>query len=101
MQDVHWSAGHLGYFPTYTLGNLYAAQFFARAERDLGDQEAAFARGDFGAAPGVAAGKDPPPGQALPPPGVSPGGDREDPNPQYLVNYLRKKFGELYDLREK
>ena len=48
MQDVHWSAGHLGYFPTYTLGNLYAAQFFARAAKDLGDLEASFARGDFG-----------------------------------------------------
>ena len=30
LQDIHWSAGLIGYFPTYTLGNLYAAQFFAR-----------------------------------------------------------------------
>jgi carboxypeptidase Taq len=28
LQDVHWSCGHMGYFPTYALGNLYAAQFF-------------------------------------------------------------------------
>jgi carboxypeptidase Taq len=47
MQDIHWSAGLFGYFPTYTLGNLYAAQFFARAEADLGDLEEKFARGDF------------------------------------------------------
>ena len=32
LQDVHWSAGLIGYFPTYTLGNLYAAQFFEAAE---------------------------------------------------------------------
>lgn len=28
LQDIHWSLGYIGYFPTYTLGNLYAAQFF-------------------------------------------------------------------------
>jgi carboxypeptidase Taq len=37
----------LGYFPTYTLGNLYAAQFFEQARADLGDLDAQFARGDF------------------------------------------------------
>ena len=35
MQDVHWSCGLLGYFPTYTLGNLRAAQLFDAARRDL------------------------------------------------------------------
>jgi carboxypeptidase Taq len=34
LQDVHWSAGLLGYFPTYTLGNLYAAQFMEQAQKD-------------------------------------------------------------------
>ncbi|MCA8943864.1 MAG: carboxypeptidase M32 [Planctomycetes bacterium] len=47
LQDVHWSCGLVGYFPTYTLGTLYAAQFFAAAERDLGDLEEPFACGDF------------------------------------------------------
>ncbi len=36
LQDIHWSAGLVGYFPTYSLGNLYAAQFFAQAEADVG-----------------------------------------------------------------
>jgi carboxypeptidase Taq len=49
LQDGHWAAGMFGYFPTYTLGNLYAAQLFARAGADLGGPEAAFTRGDFGA----------------------------------------------------
>ena len=33
LQDIHWSAGLFGYFPTYTLGNLYAAQLFVKARR--------------------------------------------------------------------
>ncbi len=47
MQDIHWSAGLIGYFPTYTLGNLYAARLFQQAEHDLGDLQTAFSRGDF------------------------------------------------------
>lgn len=37
LQDVHWSLGLIGYFPTYTLGNLYAAQFFSRAQVEMPD----------------------------------------------------------------
>lgn len=47
LQDVHWSAGLLGYFPTYALGNMYAAQLFRAAQNDLEDLEGQFARGDF------------------------------------------------------
>jgi len=47
MQDVHWSCGLFGYFPTYTLGNLYAAQFAAAMERDLGPLDAKIRTGDF------------------------------------------------------
>ena len=47
LQDVHWSAGLVGYFPTYALGNLYAAQFFAQAQCELGDLDESLARGDF------------------------------------------------------
>jgi carboxypeptidase Taq len=47
LQDIHWAAGLVGYFPTYTLGNLYAAQLHDRAESDLGGLAPAFARGDF------------------------------------------------------
>jgi carboxypeptidase Taq len=47
LQDIHWSGGAIGYFPTYTLGNLYAAQFFEQARKDIGDLDALFARGEF------------------------------------------------------
>jgi len=48
LQDGHWGAGLVGYFPTYTLGNVYAAQLYARAAEELGDLDEAFARGEFG-----------------------------------------------------
>jgi len=47
LQDVHWSSGAIGYFPTYSLGNLYAAQFFATADAELGGLDGPHARGDF------------------------------------------------------
>ena len=46
LQDVHWSAGLFGYFPTYTLGNIYAAQLFDRAAVEIGDLDAQLARGE-------------------------------------------------------
>ena len=47
LQDIHWADGLIAYFPTYTLGNVYAAQLFAAAEREIGPLEDAFAVGDF------------------------------------------------------
>ncbi|HPP52655.1 MAG TPA: carboxypeptidase M32 [Thermoguttaceae bacterium] len=47
LQDIHWSAGLVGYFPTYALGNLYAAQLFQQAQTELGDLSPAFERGEF------------------------------------------------------
>ena len=47
LQDIHWSGGAIGYFPTYTLGNLYAAQFFEQAATDIPGLDESFSRGDF------------------------------------------------------
>ncbi|MBI4253072.1 carboxypeptidase M32 [Candidatus Uhrbacteria bacterium] len=47
LQDVHWSCGYFGYFPTYCLGNLYAAQLYAAAERDILNLEEEIAQGSF------------------------------------------------------
>ncbi len=47
MQDVHWPAGLFGYFPTYTLGAMTAAQLFAAARRALPEVSGQIARGDF------------------------------------------------------
>ncbi|MEQ8769291.1 MAG: carboxypeptidase M32 [Phycisphaerales bacterium] len=48
LQDVHWSFGLIGYFPTYTLGNLYAAQFWETIAEEIPDLESKMERGGFG-----------------------------------------------------
>lgn len=48
LQDVHWSFGLFGYFPTYTLGNLYAAQFWQTINQQVPGLDDDFAKGDFG-----------------------------------------------------
>ncbi|HZS12147.1 MAG TPA: carboxypeptidase M32 [Nitrospirales bacterium] len=45
LQDVHWSLGAFGYFPTYTLGNLYAVQFYEQACREISNLEDEIAAG--------------------------------------------------------
>jgi carboxypeptidase Taq len=47
LQDVHWSFGLIGYFPTYTLGNLYAAQLWETILGQISDVEHQIARGQF------------------------------------------------------
>jgi carboxypeptidase Taq len=47
LQDIHWSLGDLGYFPTYTLGNLNAAQLMRRAALDHPSLETEIARGEY------------------------------------------------------
>jgi len=47
LQDVHWPGGSFGYFPSYALGNVYAAQLFKAAEAEIGPLEAAISAGEF------------------------------------------------------
>jgi carboxypeptidase Taq len=47
LQDMHWSIGLFGYFPTYQLGNMISMQIWERARAELSDLEEHFARGDF------------------------------------------------------
>lgn len=49
LQDVHWSFGLVGYFPTYTLGNLYAAQFWETINTKIPDLDQQMAAGEFSA----------------------------------------------------
>lgn len=46
LQDIHWSHGSIGYFPTYSLGSFYAAQFFAKAKEEIPTLEDEIATGD-------------------------------------------------------
>ncbi|MDM8530329.1 carboxypeptidase M32 [Anaerolineales bacterium HSG25] len=49
LQDVHWSGGMMGYFPTYTLGNIMSVQFYNQTLKEIPDLPQQFARGEFGA----------------------------------------------------
>jgi carboxypeptidase Taq len=49
LQDMHWGAGLVGYFPTYSLGNVLSVQIWERARADLGDLDGQMERGEFGA----------------------------------------------------
>ncbi len=45
LQDVHWSGGMIGYFPTYVLGNMYAAQLYEQAQKDIRGLEKQYTQG--------------------------------------------------------
>jgi carboxypeptidase Taq len=47
LQDIHWSHGSIGYFPTYSLGSFYAAQMLDAAKSQIPGLEKAHAQGDF------------------------------------------------------
>ncbi|WP_287371617.1 carboxypeptidase M32, partial [Oceanithermus sp.] len=98
MQDVHWSGGMFGYFPSYTLGNVYAAQLFEAARRDLGELEEAFARGEF--APLLAWLRDRVHrhGRRFPPRRLVERATGTPPGTDALVRYLNDRFGALYEL---
>ena len=47
LQDIHWSHGSFGYFPTYSLGSFYAAQFWAQLQNDISQTNEKIAAGQF------------------------------------------------------
>lgn len=96
MQDIHWSGGLFGYFPTYTLGNLYAAQFFAQAEKDLGPLEEKFAQGDFAPLLGWLRDRIHSQGHRLWARPLVQEVTGNNLQPGHLIGYLQKKFATLY-----
>ena len=99
LQDIHWSAGLMGYFPTYTLGNLYAAQFMEQARADLGDLDASFRRGEFGALKDWLAEKIHRHGQRYRAPVLCQRVTGQPLSAKPLLRYLRAKYTPLYGLR--
>jgi carboxypeptidase Taq len=98
LQDVHWSSGAFGYFPTYSLGNLYAAQFFEKAQQDLGDLQGMFRRGEFLPLRDWLRANIHSQGRRYPAADL---GRRVTGSPlshDALMRHLRGKFGPLYDL---
>jgi carboxypeptidase Taq len=98
LQDIHWSGGMIGYFPTYALGNMYAAQFFAAATRELGDLPAQFSRGEFLPLKSWLAENIHHRGKQFRAPQLVRMVTGSDLSHEPLVRRLREKFDELYGL---
>jgi carboxypeptidase Taq len=100
LQDVHWSSGGFGYFPTYTLGNLYAAQFMAQAREEMGDLDAALRRGEFAPLRAWLAERIYRQGQRYRAPDLVVAVTGRPLSARPLLDHLHAKFGELYRLEE-
>src|SRR5208283_3173226 len=98
LQDIHWSMGGIGYFPTYTLGNLFAAQFMEQARQDLGDLEADFRRGEFGRLKGWLNEKVHRPGQRYRANDLCQRVTGRPLSHKPLLEYLRGKYAPLYGI---
>lgn len=98
LQDIHWSGGMIGYFPTYALGNMYAAQFFAAAGRELPDLPAAFACGEFAAIKTWLNEKIHRRGKQFRAQNLVEEVTGETLSPAPLIRHLHNKFDELYGL---
>jgi carboxypeptidase Taq len=98
LQDSHWSAGLFGYFPTYTLGNIFAAQLFAKAEAELGSLEKSLAQGEFADLLGWLRAKVYRHGKRYPSVQLIEHVTGSPPHYQPLVCALRQKYGHLYGI---
>jgi carboxypeptidase Taq len=98
LQDIHWSMGGIGYFPTYSLGNLYAAQFMEQARQDLGDLDGDFRRGEFGRLKGWLNERIHRPGQRYRSVDLCKRVTGKPLSHKPLLNYLRTKYGPLYGI---
>jgi len=98
MQDVHWAAGLIGYFPTYTLGNVYAAQLYREAAGELGDLQEMFSAGEFAPLLGWLRENVHRRGGIFPPRELIRQVTGAEPDPEHLIRYCREKYGELYHL---
>ncbi len=97
LQDVHWSGGMIGYFPSYALGSAYGVQMLSAMERDF-DPWADVAKGDLSRVTGWLGEKIHRHGMLLTPPQLLQNAIGEPFDPNCYVNYLTKKFSELYQL---
>ena len=96
LQDIHWSMGAFGYFPTYTLGNLYSAQLLQAAEKDIGDIDEQVRQGDFEPLLNWMRTHVHARGSILEPADHIEEATGEQPKPDAFVAYLADKIGALY-----
>ena len=96
LQDIHWSMGAFGYFPTYTLGNLYSAQLLAAARKDLPDHDEQMRCGEFAPLLGWMREHVHQRGSILEPADLIEEATGSPPSPDAFVDYLKDKVERLY-----
>ena len=92
LQDVHWSCGLFGYFPTYTMGNLYAAQLAVAFEREQGSIDAKIQAGDLSSMREWLREKIHKHGREFPAAELAKRATGEELNPEYFLKYLEDKY---------
>ncbi|MBD3254644.1 MAG: carboxypeptidase M32 [Candidatus Lokiarchaeota archaeon] len=98
LQDVHWSGGLFGYFPTYTLGNLYASQIYNKAIEIYDSLPEMFREGDFSQLHEFLKENIFQYGRIFRPRELIMKVTGEDLNPNYFINYVKNKFYSIYNL---
>jgi len=96
LQDVHWSVGLIGYFPTYSLGNVYAGCLHDALRRDVPELDAQLAQGDTTAATGWLNQNVQKHGGLYEPKEVIERASGQPASESPLLSYLKGKFSELY-----
>lgn len=97
LQDVHWSDGSFGYFPSYSLGNMYAAQIMQKLQRDISVDEC-LRQGNLTVIKDWLAERIYQYGKLLTPNEIIEQVTGEALNPEYLMQYLDQKYRDIYDL---
>ncbi|MEW9698875.1 carboxypeptidase M32 [Paenibacillus sp. SI8] len=98
LQDVHWSGGAFGYFPSYSLGNMYAAQFTHTLRKELPDFDRLIETGNLVPIKEWLSDKIYQYGKLLTPNEIVKQVTGEELNPEYLVQYLEEKYSEIYGI---
>ncbi|MFC5278587.1 carboxypeptidase M32 [Halorubrum rubrum] len=98
LQDIHWSHGNFGYFPTYSLGSVMAAQLYAAAESEIDDLEGSIADGDFDRLHGWLGENVHRHGSRYETNELVRRATGEDFSADAFLAYVEGKYGELYDL---
>jgi carboxypeptidase Taq len=98
LQDVHWAGGSFGYFPSYALGNMYAAQMTETLRKLLPNFDALIAAGDFAPIKAILTEQIYQYGKQRTPNEIITNMTGEALNPNYLVTYLQKKYKDIYGI---
>lgn len=98
LQDVHWSFGAFGYFPTYTLGNLYSVQFYEQAKLEIPHLEDEIAAGQLMVLRRWLGQKIHRWGRMFTPDHLSRRVTGKSLDPEPFLTYVEKKYGEIYGL---